>query len=729
MKKILLFLCFLGSPLWAEQVQVTSPLPLPVNVVSGAGGNVTINITTGSTSAFLNNYDVLYASNGVIESLPACGTIGQVLACEDTNVSSLTWITPTGGGGGGGSTLETIFGIARSSPTLTIKAPAPFTGSIVGSTNTLGVDYSSFTMYGPNLPTSAISAGSLGSGVIASSITLNAMYGTPTLTGTNFTAIPGTQVGSGVPAANIASGSLGNSVIASSLSVNSGSISAGTNITSITGTWPNQTINAASQTTSPATPVNSVQFDNAGSFGGSSLFTFYPSTGEVYVTYGMTAGSATVNNLTASQFVITDASKNLASSLNGSTLTNLTAANISAGSLGSSVIASSLSVTSGSLSPGTNITSITGTWPILTINAATQSGGGGGGSALAVSTGGVNGYTGFIISSPTALIIFDSTTFKAQLTGSATAYISAISTITAASLGALTSNQSITWTGSGDVTGSASGATSITPVLTAAATQSNIRTFTSSETITGGGGLAVTYGVKAATAQLTSLGTNTNICTDGSSNLTTSGCSNGTLTGNQTITVSGDESGSGTTSIALTAAAAQANIRTFTSSETITGGGLAIVQTASANALNISTSSTGVNLLSVSSTPAVAPTDFLLNVSSAAGTTIFGVTNGGNVISSGTIPTVSSCGTSPSMDNGATNFAGTINVGSASPTACTLTFANGGFVTTPTCIVSDDLQTAEPAITSRSATAITITLGAALNSGHLFYICVGGRGG
>ena len=43
------------------------------------------------------------------------------------------------------------------------------------------------------------------------------MYGAPTLTGTNFTSLPGSQVGSGVPAANIAAGPLGPLVIASSL--------------------------------------------------------------------------------------------------------------------------------------------------------------------------------------------------------------------------------------------------------------------------------------------------------------------------------------------------------------------------------------------------------------------------------------------------------------------------------------------------------------------------------
>ncbi len=159
------------------------------------------------------------------------------------------------------------------------------------------------------------------------------------------------------------------------------------------------------------------------------------------------------------------------------------------------------------------------------------------------------------------------------------------------------------------------------------------------------------------------------------------------------------------------------------------GSTLALINSASATTLTVSTASTGIAQLSVSSTIAKLPNDYIITFSSSDGTMGLGIQNNGNLISSGTLPTVSSCGTSPSIDVGATNTAGTINTGSGSPTACTLTFANGGFLSTPTCVVSDDLSTAEPAVTSRSATAITMTIGAALNSGHIFYICFGGRGG
>lgn len=163
------------------------------------------------------------------------------------------------------------------------------------------------------------------------------------------------------------------------------------------------------------------------------------------------------------------------------------------------------------------------------------------------------------------------------------------------------------------------------------------------------------------------------------------------------------------------------------SSVQISGNGVYIVGTSSGNLFTASSATTGVQFISVSSTPAVLQSDFLLNVSSSSGVLTFGIQNNSHVISSGTTPSVSSCGTSPSMDPNSTDFAGTINTGSASPTACTLTFSTP-FPNTPVCVVSDDLQTSEPAVTARSASAITLTLGASLSSGHIFYICVGQKG-
>jgi len=83
--------------------------------------------------------------------------------------------------------------------------------------------------------------------------------------------------------------------------------------------WADGTVQTSSPTpsaggsTSPGSPTNSVQFNSAGSFAGSSLFRFYSSTGSVQNTYGAIVGSMTVNDLTASQYVKTDSAKKLAS--------------------------------------------------------------------------------------------------------------------------------------------------------------------------------------------------------------------------------------------------------------------------------------------------------------------------------------------------------------------------------------------------------------------------------
>lgn len=231
--------------------------------------------------------------------------------------------------------------------------------------------------------------------------------------------------------------------------------------------------------------------------------------------------------------------------------------------------------------------------------------------------------------------------------------------------------------------------------------------------------------------------------------------SNGSLTDNGDGTVSIAAGGGGSGGYAVQPATVTFNLAqgvqgttmTFTSfntsltSATVTGTAgllvaygtqgstLTLTNSSSPNTLTISSSSTGVTLVSVSSAVAVLPSDLLLTISSSAATPIFMVSNAGNIISSGTVPSVSACGTSPSMDQGSTNFSGKINVGSVTATACTLTFANGGFTTAPNCVVSDDNTGVTADITSISATTVVFGFSVSLASGHVWYICAGGRGG
>lgn len=84
-------------------------------------------------------------------------------------------------------------------------------------------------------------------------------------------------------------------------------------------------------------------------------------------------------------------------------------------------------------------------------------------------------------------------------------------------------------------------------------------------------------------------------------------------------------------------------------------------------------------------------------------------TNGGYMAGAigftGTVPVLSSCGTSPSISGN--NSGGTITTGTGSPTGCTLTFADGGWSATPKCIVS---WRTRPATANYVPTATTLTL-------------------
>lgn len=94
----------------------------------------------------------------------------------------------------------------------------------------------------------------------------------------------------------------------------------------------------------------------------------------------------------------------------------------------------------------------------------------------------------------------------------------------------------------------------------------------------------------------------------------------------------------------------------------------------------------------------------------------------GHVISSGTTPTLSSCGNGgPSVVG--TDTAGKITTGTASPASCTLTFAKT-YVNAPSCVVADDSSVAAvEVVTTTSTMVLTVTTGA--SSAVYSYICVG----
>lgn len=95
----------------------------------------------------------LYASTNMTQNtrytVPNTYPSGTQALCSDANGNmSFGCVT---GGGGGASTLETLFGTARSSPTATLRgAVGQFLGSVTSSTMTITLDPSSVTLQGNN---------------------------------------------------------------------------------------------------------------------------------------------------------------------------------------------------------------------------------------------------------------------------------------------------------------------------------------------------------------------------------------------------------------------------------------------------------------------------------------------------------------------------------------------------------------------------------------------------
>ena len=161
--------------------------------------------------------------------------------------------------------------------------------------------------------------------------------------------------------------------------------------------------------------------------------------------------------------------------------------------------------------------------------------------------------------------------------------------VTAASNAAyLTGNQSITWTGTGDVSGTASGTTSISPTLTLATVNSNVGSFGTVSSVpaitVNGKGLvtaAANTSIQIAESQVTNLTTDLaakQAQLNGTGFVKASGTTisydNSTyLTGNQTITLTGDVTGSGATSIATTLANSGVTAGTYNGNITVDGKG------------------------------------------------------------------------------------------------------------------------------------------------------------
>lgn len=89
------------------------------------------------------------------------------------------------------------------------------------------------------------------------------------------------------------------------------------------------------------------------------------------------------------------------------------------------------------------------------------------------------------------------------------------------------------------------------------------------------------------------------------------------------------------------------------------------------------------------------------------------------------VPTLSSCGTSPTVSVGSTNQGGQFTLGTGSPGSCVVTFANT-YPTKAFCTVTPSSNyTGTYYISAQSSSALTVTLGTPTSSVAFNYSCQG----
>ncbi|MDE2099295.1 MAG: hypothetical protein KGL39_18725 [Patescibacteria group bacterium] len=86
-------------------------------------------------------------------------------------------------------------------------------------------------------------------------------------------------------------------------------------------------------------------------------------------------------------------------------------------------------------------------------------------------------------------------------------------------------------------------------------------------------------------------------------------------------------------------------------------------------------------------------------------------------------PSLSSCGSSPTLDSASTNEMGLVTVGTGLVTGCTITFSQAR-ASTPICLVGSNSTTALIGY-SVSTTVITINASLTIGAGKIYYFCRG----
>ncbi len=176
--------------------------------------------------------------------------------------------------------------------------------------------------------------------------------------------------------------------------------------------------------------------------------------------------------------------------------------------------------------------------------------------------------------------------------------------------------------------------------------------------------------------------------------------------------------GSGTSNFVIKAAGGNASSSTQYSPAT--------VATFTHNRMNFGTTTTATTtayatLMAQGTT--TSPQMSLLNLASSTGATVFNVNNAGHIQTGGGTPTVSTCGTSPSISGNDT--AGTVTVGSGVVTACTITFAKVR-TNTPRVVgvVTGGGLSIAGGYSAKSTSAVTFSFAATVGAGTFDYYIV-----
>jgi hypothetical protein len=347
----------------------------------------------------------------------------------------------------------------------------------------------------------------------------------------------------------------------------------------------------------------------------------------------------------------------------------------------------------------------------------TCSGGGGGGSSggggqtLATATGSLAGFTS-VVSSPTNVINFSSDTFNGQLRGGSTAFIT-LNPSSVTLQGVLIAGSNITLTPSaGNTTISVAGSGSASGTSGAVQYSAGGGTFSSdvANFFWDSGGKELGIGTNAPIATITA-----KIASSAQSVLAVIGA--GTSNAQEWMDSGGTVVQS---SVSSTGAAFLPSVQASTGTISFLYGSIFSESSGTVNG-QFSAIASSANIIPIIVKGFASQSADLQEWQNSSKLAIRSISAVGHEISTGTLPTISTCGTSPSVKGD--DYQGTITLGGGVVTACTMTFANTYNDSNVVCIPTDDNATISVGVNSVSATAVIFGTSATLGGGHIYYRC------